>query len=97
MYVIDNGASTLDHFVLNQTDGTLGSMTQTTGLNGPEFVVVDRLGKFLYVVGDDDKIYAFTINQTNGTLGAPTTYALPAGSDPIGATIDPFHQVFVYG
>jgi 6-phosphogluconolactonase (cycloisomerase 2 family) len=94
MYVTDNGANTLDHFVLNQTDGTLGSMTQTTGLNGPQFVVVDRLGKFLYVVSDDGNIYAFNINQTDGTLtpSSTPTYSLGASSGPLGATIDPSNK-----
>ena len=81
-------------FVLSGTDGSLGTVRQTTGLNGPESVVVDRLGKFLYVVSDDDNIYAFNINQTDGTLtpSSTPTYALASGSGPIGATIDPSNK-----
>lgn len=94
MYVIDNGASTVDSFVLSQTDGTLGAVRQSTGLNGPEFVTVDRTGHFIYVVSDNDKIYAFTINQTDGTLTASATpsYALAAGSSPLAVTVDPSNK-----
>lgn len=95
LYVTDSGngtssLGTLNGFTISQTDGTLtpisGVVNVTTNLNGPSDAVIDRTGKFLYVVNDGNaSVCEFTIGA-GGTVTAGVS--TPSGTGPVFATVD---------
>jgi 6-phosphogluconolactonase (cycloisomerase 2 family) len=110
-YVIDDGSATCSPapanplgtiygFTISQTDGSLTPISAvtayTTNLNAPESVMVDRTGKYLYVVNYDDGtatpgfVSAYSIDQTTGALTPLTSGAtINAGIGAYLATMDP--------
>ena len=91
LYVVDGAGNTLYGFTISQTDGTL---TPITGLNpytsssivGPSDVVIDRTGKFLYIVNNGNStVTQFTIG-TGGTVTAGAS--ITSGTAPVLAAID---------
>ena len=97
-FATDHEQNAVHSAPISTTDGTLGTVSTVTGVgavagSGPEFIAIDRQGKFAFVVADDNMLYAFSINQTSGTLTLLTTY--PTGVGPLAVTVDPSNK-FVY-
>lgn len=91
LYSIDSAANTLYGFTISPTDGTLTAIAGlgasfTTNLNGPSDVLVDRTGKFLYVVNNGNgTVSEYTIGAGGAlTAGSVTT----SGTGPVFASID---------
>jgi 6-phosphogluconolactonase (cycloisomerase 2 family) len=97
LYIID-GVSFVEVFAVNSTSGAVtpsvgGGLFPPVpaGSNGTSKGVVDRTGRFFYVIsanntsGPVDAVYAFTINQTTGALtamaGSPFTTNINAPTD----------------
>jgi 6-phosphogluconolactonase (cycloisomerase 2 family) len=110
LYVSDDGLSggpsTIFGFKISQTDGTLtpiqGAAPFTdTNLSGPESLVIDQSGTYLYAVNSvTSTISIYTIDQTaTATSGALTPLAgqptVPTGPTPESAALHP-SGAFVY-
>ena len=94
-YAIDFDGQAIHSAPISTVDGRLGTVSTTGGVDFPEFVAIDRQGKFAYVVSDNDTLYAFAINQANGTLTPLSTPTYATGSGPLAVTIDPSNK-FLY-
>jgi 6-phosphogluconolactonase (cycloisomerase 2 family) len=64
--------------------------------NGPNGLIIDPTGKYLYVANlGDNTVGQYTIN-VDGSLTALAAPAIPSGTKPVGITIDPSgHYVYV--
>jgi hypothetical protein len=86
-------------YAIDATTGALSAPAHIDlGFGSSEFVgfALDPRGKFAYAV-DGSRVYAYTINATTGILKAIAShkFAVRAGTDPYGVTIDPTGN-FVY-
>lgn len=96
-------ADTVSMFTVNSCTGDLiptTPATVTTGIN-PESMVVDPLGRFVYVANlvsnaaDQATISMYTINSSTGILTLTNPPTVPTGFFPQGIGIDPSGK-FVY-
>jgi 6-phosphogluconolactonase len=97
------GNGTISSFTANSCTGVLAPTspaTIATGIN-PEDMVVDPLGRFVYVANlvsnasDEATISMYTINPSTGVLTPTSPATVPTGFLPQGITIDPSGR-FVY-
>ncbi len=93
-YATDYDGNAVHSAALDATDGHLETVNTITGFTGPEYLAIDHSGKYVYVVDDNDTLYAFNINQADGTLtpNSTPTYALATGSGPMAIAIDPSNK-----
>jgi 6-phosphogluconolactonase (cycloisomerase 2 family) len=96
-YIPPPGPSTISQYSIG-ADGSLTPMsvpTVVTG-NGPNALVIDPTGKYLYVANlGDNTIGQYTIT-TGGSLTPMTAATVPSGTKPVGITVDPSgHFVYV--
>jgi trimeric autotransporter adhesin len=106
VYVSDDGSfnSTVGGiwgFTVNQSTGALTPIAAVTGyttnVNGPESLVIDHTGSFLYVINYGTAfpataagtISAYSIDPSTGNLTPLSTATYPTGIGPLIATIDP--------
>ena len=107
-YVLNEGGSnwgdgTISSYTVNSCTGDLTPTAQATIATGsdPEDMVVDPLGRFVYVANlvsnaaDDATISMYTINPSTGILTPTTPATVPTGFFPQGIGIDPTGK-FVY-
>ena len=95
IYVSDDGANTIQGFTIDQTSttnpGALTAIgTTTANLDGPEDLVIDPTGSYMYVTNSNaDTVSAYSINQTTGALTALAVPTAPTGTTPYFETLDP--------
>jgi trimeric autotransporter adhesin len=108
VYVSDDGSGTATPtaggiwgFTVNQSTGALTPITAVTGyttnVNGPESMVIDHTGSFLYIINygttfpatTAGTISAYSIDASTGNLTPLSTATYPTGVGPLYSTIDP--------
>jgi 6-phosphogluconolactonase (cycloisomerase 2 family) len=87
-------AGSVSMFTINATTGALASIGTIAAGTNPVSVIVDPLGKFVYMAnsGSGD-VSMYTINATTGALTSIGTVA--AGTGPVSMAVDPSGK-FVY-
>jgi 6-phosphogluconolactonase (cycloisomerase 2 family) len=106
-YVLNDTDATVSMYTVNSCTGSLSSMSPSTiptGVNNgfnAEAMVVDPLGRFLYVANlgsnatDAATISMFTIDPHTGVLRPTAPAMVPTGFFPQGITVDPLGK-FLY-
>ena len=100
---VNSGDGTVSSYTANSCTGDLTPTAQASIATGsdPEDMVVDPLGRFVYVANlvsnaaDDATISMYTVNVSTGALTPTTPATVPTGFFPQGIGIDPFGK-FVY-
>jgi 6-phosphogluconolactonase (cycloisomerase 2 family) len=87
----NTGTGTVSAYTVNTSSGAL---TATSGspfaaATGPNSIVADAAGKFVYVANQSGGVSAYTVNRSTGVLTAITGSPFPTGSAPAGIAIDP--------
>jgi len=98
VYVGDNASTDLYAFAINLATGALASISGSpfTVGSGPQGVVADPTGRFLYVVAPNG-VSAFTINAATGALTGIKGSPFAADSNAYLAAIDPAGKFLYVG
>jgi 6-phosphogluconolactonase (cycloisomerase 2 family) len=109
LYVITDADNKIYGFTITQTtspatNGTLTAISSVSGytdstLSTPTWVMIDRSGKYLYVVNNNtttgNSISEYSIDQSTGALTQLGTPKIATGSGPLYGTIDVNSHLFV--
>ena len=97
-YVPPPGPGTISQYSI-AADGSLTPMSVPTVAsgNGPNAMIIDPTGKYLYVANlGDNTVSQYTIDAAAGALTANAVPTVVSGKKPVGITIDPSgHYVYV--
>ncbi len=98
LYVGNGGDDTISSYVIDQETGLLTELLpRVASTGGPSSVTIHPSGKFLYVTNsgnanlnvNNPSLASFSIDPTTGALTPINSLALPPGTGPQGAAIDP--------
>ena len=87
-----NQGGNVSAYTINATNGALTQVAGSPFPAGslPFYVVVDPMGRFVYVANaDSNNVSAYTINASTGALTPVAGSPFGAGTEPLGVAIDP--------
>jgi 6-phosphogluconolactonase len=86
----NTGTGTVSAYTVNTTSGALTAVTGSpfSAATGPNSIVSDSGGKFVYVANQSGGVSAYTVNRSTGVLAPITGSPFATGSAPTAIAID---------